>query len=291
MSPVAWSPSGIQDASAADRSLVPPGYIVSPSGIATGETFGAPFVSMVNLLGAGQSNMVGQDTNATGWPGGDPRVTFYDYNNNLGGTAPWTTLAPRTTGSGADNAFGPELTLANGLAAQFGPISYTKTGFDGTEISQWQTGQVCGIQLLTAIARVKTRPGKNVAFLWQQGETDGLEQHTQAYYFGALTTFMASVRAAFGSTWRVHAFIVKINKNWFTNDGNAGFIGTYMKTIQDAQIQYVATDADSELISLDSLVPNTGGVGTNIHYGNGEQLTCGTLILPQIVSFYQNASP
>lgn len=155
--------------------------------------------------------------------------------------------------------FGPELALGRYLAdtgAMALPIHLAKFGVNGCDIGRFLPGSgfpVSGGELFTQLTAhintCQTNSGKSLAvFIWGQGESDADSDAEAAAYQGKLTTFIAALRAIYGST-----FLFVIRR--LSNNQIGGFSNT-MTAPRVAAVQ-AAQDAVAALDPSHCIVVNT----------------------------------
>lgn len=239
------------------------------------------------MFAAGQSNEVGQDDVMPIGFVQDPRVTYIDY---VDGLTPITFLGNRLPRPPYDGLHGCEVTLANGLATTLDrAVSYRKLAIDGIAITAYTAQPLGGGWLIKLnLAAADANAGK-LYFLWWQGESEASGGQTQAYYLNQLQLLAALTRASVAqvsNSIHVRFGIVRLNAVWLATgglfNGAAPNFYTGGPAIAAAEDQFAAIDEDAEIISLDSMDPLFG-----LHYGNGQQITAGTLALPQIAAYWQ----
>lgn len=237
---------------------------------------------------AGQSNMVGADSNAadvdrypafTGAAEPQPKVRFWyvigreDKRRSDG----WTELQP------VGDLVGPELTFARELAAHSNaPVAIVKVAAGGTTLgTDWNPDRPEGFRLYPlALATVREALAdldrrhvrwRLEGFVWHQGENDMFDDACRTAYADNLARFLACWRrdlAAPGLRFYVGELCTKTI--WgMDNRVRMGEI---------ARAQHRVTDADplADYVPTSHVAVATGGdVGLHYHYGTLGQLEHG----------------
>lgn len=237
---------------------------------------------------AGQSNMVGSDSNAkdidrfppfVGLDKPQPKVLF-SYNigrEDKRDSNGWGPLAP------VDNVVGPELSFARRVAQQTkAPIAIIKCAAGGTTLGgDWNPDSPSGFKLYPlALDLVRNSLAeldrKKIAyrlegFMWHQGENDMFSKEFKPNYGINLRNFLASWRRDL-KTPNLRFYIGELCTKtvWgMDNRENMAAIraGQKLVTDSDPRAVYVPTSHDAVEIG--------GGAGLHYHYGTLGQLEHG----------------
>lgn len=213
---------------------------------AAGEA-GSGFQSPTNVLWdvAGQSNAEGYGSVYSVAESGpwvpNPLVSYY-----VDGIA--TPFGPAL--SGVDTGkHGPELTIGNGSATQWGqPVLLNKSAVGAQTCLSLST--TWWPQHATGLAALRDN-GNTLDEAWVQGESDALlgpdSATLQSDYTDCLKLYIGQVRAAFGSRVRFHILLI--------NPALATWSGSGIKAIRRAQEAFPSIDSDADLVNVDDIVP------------------------------------
>jgi hypothetical protein len=247
---------------------------------------------IVYLVG-GQSNADGYGvTGQLSSPLQSPQPDIDFYQGNGGGNSPlpanqWIRLQPGS-GSMAGNTggFGPELSFGIGLhqalgseGARIAVIKHTKgatslhtdwfpggnatTTGDGLLYQAFQATVSGGLASLAALYPAATIQVEGM--IWHQGEADAGNATNAANYQANLTTFIADVRATYGSG--VKFGIVQLGNTQTALDP------TRRATVKTAQATVADASPRNYLVITDDLPM---AAGSTIHFGTAGVLTIGT---------------
>ena len=247
----------------------------------------APPVTRLRIvLLAGQSNADGRAT-ISGLPTSpvdlqSPQPDVDLFYKVEGGTAALTTLRPGLTETAQ---FGPEITLgrkladlwsgetgtriaiikyANGgtnLAVQWkGGGNNTTTG-DGPEYVTFQQTITAGLAALAAAYPGATQDLQGL--VWLQGESDAVASYASSYQAN-LTTFVADVRATYGSD--LPFTIARLSS------GQTNLTESYLNQVRAAQDAVAAADPRTGIIFTDSFGLNAD----NLHFNTSGQQAIGS---------------
>lgn len=237
---------------------------------------------------AGQSNMVGSDSNAkdidrfppfVGLDKPQPKVLF-SYNigrEDKRASNGWGPLAP------VDNVVGPELSFARRVAQQTkAPIAIIKCAAGGTTLGgDWNPDSPSGFKLYPlALELVRNSLAeldrKKIAhrlegFMWHQGENDMFNKEFKPNYGINLRNFLASWRRDL-KTPNLRFYIGELcTKTVWGMDNRENMVairaGQKLVTDSDPLAVYVPTSHDAVEIG--------GGAGLHYHYGTLGQLEHG----------------
>ena len=237
---------------------------------------------------AGQSNMVGSDSNAEDihrfppFAGLDRPQSHVMFSYNIGRedklvSNGWLPLKP------VDNIVGPELSFARRVSKETGaPVAIIKCAAGGTTLAvDWNPDQPAGFKLyplaldlvrssLADLDRRKIRY-RIEGFMWHQGENDMFDDTFKPQYGRNLKNFLASWRRDL-KTPDLKFYIGELCTKtvWgMDNRENMYAIRTGQKAVTDVDplAEYIPTSHDAVEIG--------GGEGLHYHYGTLGQLEHG----------------
>ena len=237
---------------------------------------------------AGQSNMVGSDSNARDIEGFPPfaecgeeqskiKFSYAIGRENMNRSDGWTTLQP------VDNVVGPELSFGYMVSDQIeAPIAIIKCASGGTTLgADWNPDDPTGFKLyplalqlvkdsLQALddKRIKYRVE---GFMWHQGENDMFNDGFRDNYAANLKNFIASWRRDLNVP-ELDFYIGELccKTIWgMDNRSNMYAISVAQKQVcdEDEHVQYIPTNHVG--------VTTKGGNGLHYHYGSLGQLEHG----------------
>ena len=237
---------------------------------------------------AGQSNMVGSDSNVKDiqrfppfagleQPQSKVRYSYCIGRENKKRSDGWTELQP------VDGIVGPELSFARDVTnAIKSPIAIIKIAAGGTTIgADWNPDEPSGFKMYplaleivrTSLAALdkKRVPWRLEGFVWHQGENDMFDEQYRANYGKNLKNFVARCRADLNAP-KLPFYIGELcTKTIWGMDLRPRMyeisVGQRAVTEADALAQYIPTSHVGVEIG--------GGVGLHYHYGTLGQLEHG----------------
>jgi hypothetical protein len=241
---------------------------------------------------AGQSNMIGWETNISDLTPGEQMtqtsVLFYGPNEN-GST--WGWLKPPTVFNndvGTNVGFGPEISIGQHLvlSGTYDLVAQVKYAVGGTDLAVDWYPDPHHFYYGTLLTRVFSAtnalqaeyPDRQVflaGFFWMQGESDALTITMASDYETNLTRFIARVRADFHSPW-LPFFLGRIRNGHFP----------YADTVRQAEADVTAKVADVRLVDTDLLPMD----GDNIHYTSDGVVTLGNDFAASYIDWLQHAT-
>jgi carbohydrate esterase-like sialic acid-specific acetylesterase len=236
---------------------------------------------------AGQSNMVGSDSNDSlvdnhpPFKGAAEEQKDIRFSYNLGpdkSSNDWVTMQP------VDHVFGPEMTFARKLKkhVQY-PIAIIKDAWGGTTlINDWNpdgpdSGKKLYARLMNQVtARLKDLDAKGIkyrieAMMWHQGENDMFHKEGIVTYEKNLRNFIANIRKDF-KTPNLKFFVGEIS-----NKGIWGMDNRHrVAKICVQQLAVVKADPDVYFVPTSHVGFKIGrGAGLHYHFGTLGQLQHG----------------
>jgi hypothetical protein len=237
---------------------------------------------------AGQSNMVGSDSNAReieDFPpfaecGEEQSKIKFSYaigRENMTKSKGWSTLQP------VNNVVGPELSFGHMLSGQIkAPIAIIKCASGGTHLgSDWNPDNPSGFKLYPLALQLvkdslKALDDKKIkyrveGFLWHQGENDMFNDEYRANYASNLKNFIAHWRKDLNLP-NLNFYIGELScKTVWGMDNRAN-----MNAISVAQKQVCEEDERAQYIPTNHVgVTVKGNNGLHYHYGTLGQLEHG----------------
>lgn len=174
--------------------------VVIPGGSGSGSTVFVP-PTKYRILGSGQSNMLGRGTSGPSYSLINPKVKIWNNTAAIGGSvgsayvAPTLNTAPFET-TGSYNNLLPwvgERIYENLLC----DVELSLVAQTGTAIDDWVLSGVATRPLFDRISAVWTAQGAIAydAFVWYQGESDGLAALSASTYKSRLLELIAALKA------------------------------------------------------------------------------------------------